>query len=111
MSTRFIQAGGTLTMVLPSDTRSGDIVVKGALVGVAEYDAKAGSEVEVKLWGVHRLPKDGSAFEQGALAYVSDSKATAAEGENGATLLGVVARDASADAPEVDILLTGGRNI
>ena len=115
MSTRFVQPGGTLTMVLAANVLSGQIVQKGALIGLAEYSAPAGAEVEVKLWGVHRVPKDGSTFAQGDLCYYADGpiggKATSDDNEGEAPLLGVAARDAGSDAPEVDVLLTGGRNI
>ena len=103
MARTFIQPGGTVTLTLPHDIKSGDVAMKGTFVGVAEYSAKAGEEVEVRLWGVHNLPKGESAFTQGDLAYWDGSQVAAA----GGTLLGIVMLDTDASASEVRVLLSG----
>jgi len=48
-----------------------------------KIEAPQGQEVEVKLWGVHSLPKEGTAFSQGDVAYWDGSKVVA----SGDTLL------------------------
>jgi predicted RecA/RadA family phage recombinase len=90
MAKNYVQAGGTLTLTAPTNVKSGDIVVVGALAGIAAYDAAQNTEVEVVTEGVWTLPKTTpGAINQGDACYwdVPTSKVTTTAGSN--LLLGV----------------------
>lgn len=53
----FVQEGKTLTLIAPGTVTSGSLVVVGAIIGVAAFDAASGAEVEVATEGVFTLPK------------------------------------------------------
>lgn len=53
----YLQAGGTVTVTAPANVSSGDVVVVGALVGVAAFDASQNDQVEITMEGVFTLPK------------------------------------------------------
>ena len=106
MARSYVQPGGTLTLAAPTNVKSGDIVVVGALAGVAAFDALQGVEVEVITEGVFTLPKATPlVLAQGAAAYWD---AVAKKITNVATanlLLGVVTETAGTDATTVNVKL------
>lgn len=53
----FVQKGNTITVAVPADVTSGQLVVVGSIVGVAAYSASSGADVEVTVEGVFELPK------------------------------------------------------
>ncbi len=53
----YLQAGATVTVTAPANVLSGDVVVVGALVGVAAFDASQNDQVEITTEGVFTLPK------------------------------------------------------
>ena len=53
----YLQRGGTVTVTAPANVSPGDVVVVGALVGVAAFDASQNDEVEITTEGVFTLPK------------------------------------------------------
>ena len=53
----FIQLGETLTVAAPATITSGQLVVVGSLIGVANFDAASGADVEIDIAGVFELPK------------------------------------------------------
>lgn len=57
MAKNFVQPGDTITIPAPSAVISGDLVISGAIVGVALADAASGKPVSVKTTGVFDLPK------------------------------------------------------
>jgi predicted RecA/RadA family phage recombinase len=63
----FIQDGETVTLTAPAVTgcKSGDLIVVGAIAGVAAYDAAAGDEVECVTEGVFELPKAAGQITEG----------------------------------------------
>ena len=67
----FIQPGETITLTAPAVTgcKSGDLIVVGAIAGVAAYDAAAGDPVEVTTEGVFELPKAAGEINEGALVF------------------------------------------
>lgn len=66
----FIQPGDNLTFPAPADVLSGDLVVIGAMIGVAAHGADNGENVTITTRGVFELPKKlGDAFTVGATAY------------------------------------------
>ncbi len=101
----FVQLGGTITVLAPSNVTSGAVVIVGSIVGIATADAATGAPVEISTEGVFTLPKSvGSVLAQGAMAKVS----AGIVGSAGAIAIGwVVAAAASAD-PTVNVRLTPG---
>ena len=52
----FVQPGENVTVPAPADTASGDLVLLGAMFGVAVHNAGAGEPVTVKTGGIFDLP-------------------------------------------------------
>jgi predicted RecA/RadA family phage recombinase len=71
MSKNFRQPGDTVTVTAPAVTgcKSGDLIIVGALAGVAAYDAKAGDPVEITLTGVWELAKASGQINEGAAVW------------------------------------------
>lgn len=66
----FIKPGCMMTVPAPADTLSGDLVVIGALFGIAATSALTGVDVEVKCGGVYDLAKAaGQSWTVGAAVY------------------------------------------
>ena len=55
------QDGRVIDHVLAADCASGDVIVKGSLVGIAVTAGKAGETIALVIEGVHALPKLGTA--------------------------------------------------
>lgn len=95
----YIQKGDVLDVLLAADTLSGDTVVVGMLVGIAQTDGKSGETIAVLLVGVVEVAKTtGQSWALGAKLYFDSttSKYTTTVGTN--TLVGNVAlAAASAD--------------
>lgn len=53
----FVQRGENLTIPAPADVKSGEVVIAGAIVGIAAGDAVSGADVDVVTEGVFTLPK------------------------------------------------------
>jgi predicted RecA/RadA family phage recombinase len=108
MSRTLIQPGNTLTLIAPAKVASGDMVIVGALAGIAAYDAEQGAEVETILTGVHLLPKATGEITAGALVYwdVSESNCVATNGA-GNVLLGAAVELAGSSASSVKVRLNG----
>lgn len=58
MATNYVQPGDNLTVAAPAAVSSGDVVVIGALAGVALHDAASGADVALGTEGVYNLPAD-----------------------------------------------------
>lgn len=66
----FIQSGGVITVIAAAATASGKLVVAGDLVGVSQYGAAIGEEMEIARIGVFELPKTSAqAWAVGAKIY------------------------------------------
>ncbi len=101
----FVQLGGTITVIAPSNVTSGAVVIVGSIVGIATADAVAGAQLEVSVEGVFQLPKSlGSVLAQGATAKVS----AGIVGSAGAIAIGWVVADAASADPTVKVRLTPG---
>lgn len=106
MAKSYIQKGHTLTLVAPAAVKSGDVVIVGGIIGVAQFDALQNAEVEVQVECVHVLPKATPlVLAQGAAAYwdAGAKKITATVGAN--FLLGTVTETAGTDATTVSVKL------
>jgi predicted RecA/RadA family phage recombinase len=96
-----------VTLLAPAAVKSGDVVVVGALVGIAQYDAVEGGEVETMVEGVHELPKGNAAITAGAKAYWDAANKVCTATATGNTLLGAAILSAGADATTCRVRLNG----
>ena len=108
------QDGRVLDHTLAADCASGDVIVKGALVGVAVSAGKAGQKIALHVEGVVQLPKLSSAViadGQANLIWDVSSKqvivASAATGD--VTGFGVAVEAAGNNTTSVLVKLTPGR--
>ena len=65
----FVQAGSNLTLPAPAAVSSGDLVIVGALIGVAAGDAASGADFDLVTAGVFDLPKATGPITLGAAVY------------------------------------------
>ena len=85
----FIQPGETLTLTAPSTVTSGQLVVVGSIVGVANFDAASGDDIEVDIEGVFELPKvSGDAIVVGDKLYWNGTALTKTQGTGSKPLVG-----------------------
>lgn len=66
-----ISQGETITYTANADTKSGDPVAIGDVVGVAVGDTKAGEQGVAHVRGVYDLPKTAPAIAQGAKVFLT----------------------------------------
>lgn len=95
----YIQSGDVMTVPAPAAVSSGDLVIVGSLIGVAQADAASGADVAIVTTGVFELAKtDSQAWTVGAPIYwdVSESEATTVSTDN--TLIGVAAEAVASTA-------------
>lgn len=80
----FVQPGENITVPAPADVESGDLVVVGALVGIAQADALTGADVTLVRRGVFNdLPKTSAqAWTVGAKIYWTGTECTTTVGSN-----------------------------
>ena len=85
----FIQPGETLTLTAPATVTSGQLVVVGSIVGVANFDAASGDDVEVDIEGVFELPKvSGDTNVVGDKLYWNGTALTKTQGTGSKPLVG-----------------------
>ncbi len=102
----FIESGDTFDAVLTADAASGDIIVRGELVGVLVNGGVAGDTVAAKRKGVYWYPKVTGVLSQGDKLYLnSDNKLTKTATDN--PLVGYAFADAAASNAEVMVVLKG----
>lgn len=69
----YVQAGNVVEIVPNQIVQSGELVVHGALFGVAVRSAALGERVNLALTGVYNLPKlPAAVWQQGDLIYWDD---------------------------------------
>jgi len=86
----YIQSGDVATIPAPAAVSSGDVVIVGSVVGIAQADAASGADVAIVTEGVFELPKtDSQAWTFGAPIYwdATPGEATTVSTDN--TLIGV----------------------
>lgn len=82
MAQNYIESGEVLDWTATAATTSGQVVVIGAMVGVAMGDAAIGEVVAVRLKGVYEVPKATGAITLGAKVYWNGTSATATATDN-----------------------------
>lgn len=81
----YIQKGDVMPVTAAGAIASGDVVVTGALAGIAACDAALGESVEVSLTGVYAVPV-ASAIAQGTRVYYDpENKVATASADDGGT--------------------------
>lgn len=91
----FIQEGEVIDVTLSGTITSGDVVVAGSLVGVAQISGVSGDVIPVKLCGVYELAKATGALTQGAQVYWDNSAKKVTTTASGNTLMGYAWRAAA----------------
>lgn len=71
MSNRFIRSGDSIQHTPAAAVANGDVVVAGALVGVAQEDIAAAETGTVAIAGCWRLPKIAVAVTQGQMLHLN----------------------------------------
>ena len=87
---------------------SGDLVISGALAGVATTNIADGEIGAVALKGCFILPKATGAITQGAKVYWVTADKNVTTTASGNTLIGVAAEAAGSAETEVKVTLTNG---
>ncbi len=106
MASNYVQVGDTLTIPAPADVLSGDVVIAGGIVGIAQNDALTGALVDVATTDVWELAKVGAdAFALGDPVYWDDTANLATVTTAGNTLIGVAIAAAGAGAATVKVRL------
>jgi predicted RecA/RadA family phage recombinase len=102
----FVQPGSTITVIAPAGgVTSGNVVIVGAIVGVAATTQPAGAEVEVSVEGVFDIAKTpADTLAQGAVAKVTP--ASGLVGAAGTAAIGWVIAAAGAGSTTARVKLT-----
>ena len=107
MATVFVQElGDIIEWTATADITSDDFVDVGGKLGVALASAATGDKVSVKLTGVIRAPKDGSAYTAGDSLNASTSTNVIGAGGD-LTDIGVCTQDAGAGDATILCRLNG----
>lgn len=100
-----VESGKRFYVTLTSDVQSGEIIVVGALIGVALNGGKAGDEIVCERRLVTSQPKAAGAVSQGDKAYLVADDKKVTKTATGNTLVGCFFRAAAADAAEAEVLI------
>lgn len=109
MATNYIQEGKALNYT-PSgaDVSSGDLVIMGAIAGIAKTDIADGKTGAVHISGVFSVAKASGAVSQGAKLYWSSANSNLTTTASGNTLVGVAAAAALSGDATIPLLLNVG---
>lgn len=109
MSTNFIEKGEVLNYTATAkDIMSGELVIIGAIAGVAKTDIAIGESGAVHIAGVYSLPKANEAITQGAKVYLSNVNHNVTLNKADSVLIGVAANNAISSESQVHVLLNIG---
>ena len=108
MATNYVQPGHTLTIPAPAAVQSGQVVIAGAIVGVAQIDADMGADVDVDTVGVWDIPKVSAlAVGLGDVIYWDATAGLANKTASGTAKLGVAVAVAANPSGTVRVRLSG----
>ena len=103
-----VQRGENLTIPSPAVVSSGDLVVVGALYGVAAGDAETGTDLDLVTVGVFDLPKVSAlAIAIGDKVYFDASTKLVNKTASGNTYIGVAVTAATNPSGAVNVRLNG----
>lgn len=102
----YVQPGATLTVPSPATVASGDVVVIGALIGIAAGDAASGADLDLVTEGVFALPKISAlAIAIGDLVYYDSATSLVNKTASGNTLIGTAVTAAANPSASVNVKL------
>ncbi|MFD1703357.1 DUF2190 family protein [Methylopila henanensis] len=103
-----VQKGENITIPSPAVVASGDVVVVGALYGVAAGDAETGADLDLVTVGVHTLPKVSAlAINIGDKVYWDSTTKLANKTASGNTYIGVAVTSENNPSGAVNVRLNG----
>jgi predicted RecA/RadA family phage recombinase len=108
MSTNFIEKGEVLSYTANKNISSGDLVIIGAISGVAKTDIAVGETGAIHITGVYSLPKSAEAITQGAKVYWSNANQNVTTNKADSVLIGVAANNTISSESQVHVLLNVG---
>lgn len=109
MSTNFIEKGEVLNYTATSKAiASGELVIIGAISGVAKTDIAIGETGAVHITGVYSLLKANDAITQGSKIYWNHTHRNVTINKADSVLIGVAANNAISSDEFVHVLLNVG---
>ncbi len=109
MSTNFIQKGEILNYTATAKNISpGELLIIGAIAGVAKTDIAVSETGAVHITGVYGLPKANEAITQGAKVYWSNANKNVTTNKTDSILIGVAANNAISSDEFIHVLLNIG---
>jgi predicted RecA/RadA family phage recombinase len=104
----YVQRGDTLDITAPGAVASGDVVIKGVIVGISNVDAAEGETFALDVVGVFDLPKVAAlAIGQGDAVYWDTANKVVTKTAGGNTKLGVATIAAPNPSGSVSVRLNG----
>jgi predicted RecA/RadA family phage recombinase len=107
MATNYISNGNILDYVAASDIKSGQLVIIGAIAGVALTDIAKGATGAVQIYGIWELDKAKGEIVIGAKLYWDNASMSLTTIAKDNAYVGVAIEAATASATSVKILLNG----
>ncbi len=93
----YLQPGKTLTVASPGTITSGQLLVVGSIVGIANYDATVSDPLEIDIEGVFAVPKvSGDAIVAGDKLYWNGTALTKTPATGSKPLVGYATEAAGA---------------
>ena len=109
MSTNYVQEGKILNHTASgADIKSGDLIVMGAIAGIAKTDIADGKTGAVHIEGVYSVPKASGAVTQGAKLYWNNANSNLTTTASGNVIVGIAAEPSASGDANVKILLNVG---
>ncbi len=99
----FVQPGHTVTITAPTAYNSGDVVIVGALTGIAANTAETGGTLDVAMSGVYSLPTV-TEFDVGDVVGWDAENKVAVEASTGGAEIGIAV---GSSATTVKVRLNG----
>lgn len=108
MAKNYYQDGDIIDYTATEDVKSGEVVVKGKLIGIAITDIKNGSVGAIQRTGVWTLSKEaGKAFAQGDNVYYDATSKVITSTETDNTLIGIAAYPSVSVETEAQVIING----
>lgn len=102
----FVQAGSALTIPAPTAVASGDVVLVGNIIGIANGASATGADLDLTTTGVFALPKVGAdAFALGATVYFNTTTKLATATASGNPAIGTAVAAAGIGVATVKVRL------
>lgn len=104
----YVQRGDTLDIIAAAVVASGDVVIKGSIIGIANVDAAIGDTFALDVVGVFNLPKVAAlAIGQGDTVYWDSANGVVTKTAAGNTKLGVATEAVPNPSAAVNVRLNG----